>query len=572
MRHQTSPAIAPVASQPAHDTAGLAAAGAELAAIARQLDARFMPAGATIAHMAETVGAVLAALDGATGAHGDSDPAQHLLTAAARLREVPARQAQRGHHVDAMLAITRHMLSASAEIARILSMLQFYTVNLKIAAAGAEEFVEFATDMGLKLVTGTAEVDAFKQQIAIMQASLEDMRKVDTTLAKECARVIPQVPDRLLSEVARMQHWQKSLAGATTGAREVVMRIQASVARALAAMQIGDIARQRLEHVEAAGTRLNAALADPAGLDPDGTRAHMLRMLAAHLDDMNDEFDAEAATLLTTLDTLGRDCRALLEAGRNQGGLEDSSRFLGELDTCVSHARGMTRQLDSANAKAGEITAVVVHAAERLRTAIEVFDNLRCDVDYMAINVNIRARRDSAIGKPVAVIAEEIRISSTALAERAQAIAQLALELGEASRNFGTGQVESGEAGVDAALSTALESIRADATRAETAMGGLAATAQDIAGMITSASAELAACEPIARRLRGIAGEFVGAAGDAIALPLADHPLTGLLDAAARSYSMASERMVHNRFLLPGMTAAQSAPPPAQMDDDDLLF
>jgi hypothetical protein len=35
----------------------------------------------------------------------------------------------------------------------------------------------------------------------------------------------------------------------------------------------------------------------------------------------------------------------------------------------------------------------------------------------MAINVNIRARRDAAIGKPVAVIADEIRICSQQLAD-----------------------------------------------------------------------------------------------------------------------------------------------------------
>ncbi|HZV11297.1 MAG TPA: chemotaxis protein, partial [Novosphingobium sp.] len=399
-----------------------------------------MPAGQTIARLVETTGAVLGGLEGIGRALGDGgnegDAADHLQAAAQGLHTEPERRARRGGQIAHMRAITERLSLAAAEILRILTVLRFYTVNLKIASAGADEFVEFAEDMNLKLAEGSGHVEAFRRQILAMRAHLNDMCALDEVLAGECARVVPAVPDRLIGHVAQLRCWQQALEALSRGAQASITRLQAGVGRALEAIQIGDITRQRLEHVADACERLDSALADPQLPDAAGTRAHMLRLLAAQLEDLTTDFAAQSGVLLAALDGMAPDCDALLGHGEQQSGLEESGLFLRDLDNCIGAAHGMTSQLQRADAKAGQLSDVVLQVAGALRERVQGIENLRFDVDYMAINVNIRARRDSRIGRPVAVIADEIRICSQQLAELTQTVSGMADDLGAVSRSF----------------------------------------------------------------------------------------------------------------------------------------
>ena len=571
MRHETFPETT-VATGP--DSAGPDAA-MQLAMLSGEIDLHFMPAGETLAQLVETVGAVLGGLEGigrALGEDGaDANAGRNLLAAAHNLSAAPARQVQRAGRVARMLTITGRLSAAAGEILRLLMILRFYTVNLKIAAAGADEFVEFASDMNIKLDEGTKQVDAFTKQVAAMLTSLVEMRGVDDVLARECARVVPAVPDRLGREVERLQAWQTTLATVSGAARRIVMRLQAGVGKALEAIQIGDITRQRLEHVASGCEALEIALAD-GNTDPAGTRAHMLRLLAAQLDDLTGDFAGQSHALLAALGGLAPDCDALLGGQQRQGGLGDSGEFLRELDACISGAQGMTGQLRRADAKAAEISDVVVKAAEVLRDRVAVIERLRFDVDYMAINVNIQARRDERIGRPVAVIANEIRICSRQMAELAQEIAAIADELGQVSQGFEADLAAAGEGSVDEALAAALATVRDGAREATAAMTALDSGAQNIVGTIRAAVDDLAVCDQLVRQMQAMTIGLSAAAGDTTpALGDSEHPLAALMQALGRSYTMASERKIHDRFLLPGMTplAASSGSVSFGLDDDD---
>ena len=580
MRHEIFPETADAYGQETADAYGPDTAGAtpadtalQLAMLSGEIDQNFMPAGETLAGLVETVGTVLGGLEGigrALGEDGaDANAGRNLLAAAHTLSAAPARQAQRGVQVAGMLATTERLSAAAGEILRLLRILRFYTVNLKIAAAGADEFVEFASDMNIKLDEGTRQVDAFTKQVAAMLTSLGEMRAVDDVLARECARVVPAVPDRLGREVERLQAWQATLAKVSGAARAIVMRLQGGVGKALEAIQIGDITRQRLEHVAQGCERLDDVLATGVA-DAVGTRAHMLRLLAAQLDDLTGDFSGQGRALLAALGGLAPDCDALL--GQRQGGLGDSSAFLRELDACISGAQGMTGQLRRADAKAAEISDVVVKAAEVLRDRVAVIERLRFDVDYMAINVNIQARRDARIGRPVSVIANEIRICSRQMAGLAQEIAAMADELGQVSRAF-EADLAADETSVDEALAAALATVRDGAHQATAAMTALDTGARDVVGTIRATVTDLAICDQLSAQLHAMTQAMAAQAGQAAPAIPADgaHPLVALMQGLGASYTMASERQIHDRFLLPGMAqlASSSSGAGSSFGDDD---
>lgn len=564
MRHETFPASAPGA-----DDADMAK---QLARLSGQIDLNFMPAGETLARLVDTVGTVLSGLEGIGRALGedsaDANAGRNLLAAAHSLTTAPERQAHRGAQVARMVAITQRLSTSAADVLRLLTILRFYTVNLKIAAAGADEFMEFASDMNAKLDVGTQQVDAFTKQVKAMLTSLGEMRGVDELLARECARVVPAVPDRLSREVERLQAWQANLARVSDTARAIMMRLQTGVGKALEAIQIGDITRQRLDHVATGCEQLDIALAGDIA-DPAGTRAHMQHLLAAQLEDLTADFSQQSQALLAALDGLTPDCDALLNGQRV--GLDDSGEFLGELDACISGAQGMTGQLRRADVKATEISDVVIKASAVLRDRVAVIERLRFDVDYMAINVNIQARRDARIGRPVAVIADEIRICSRQMASLAQDIGAIAEELGQVSHAFES-ELTASEGSIDEALAAALATVRDGARAATSAMAGLDSGAQNIVGTIRATVDDLAICKDLVDQLQATAAVLFATAGDAQPTADGEHPVEALMQALGRSYTMISERQVHDRFLLPGMTPLAGASTGGfgfDNDDDD---
>ncbi|HWU01880.1 MAG TPA: chemotaxis protein [Novosphingobium sp.] len=583
MRHETF-------HLPALDAADSHASGEDLTGQARALmseivetlDERFSPTGETLAQLIESITTVSSNMEGLGLVLGcaegeDSLAVSGLAQAAQQLREAPARQAERGLHVSKLGASIGRLEGLSAEILRLLMMLQFYTVNLKIAAAGQPEFIEFANDMAVKLKASGQEVETFNRQIVMLQANLTEMHKVDELLARECARVIPQLPDQLDREVSGLRGRQMWMAQMSNTVRAIIARLQGNVGQALGTMQIGDITRQRIEHVRDGCFVLDRLLRRPDATDQEGTRGHILRLLGDQLGDLTEDFTLQSAQLLRTLHALGPDCQSLLKEGKRESGAYDRSRFLHGLATCIASANVVTSQLNAANSKAVKTAEIVVQVVHTLRERVETIEGLRFDVDYMAINVNIQARRHSTIGRPVAVIANEIRLCSLKLAEIIRGVSQIADELGTCSASFESALEGDELACVDQTLECALALIDQISNDSDAAMTALDERSQRIALMISDATEAMAECGMLSEKLQAITDCF-GVLADDLPEPHdvdAAHPASTLMADIARMYTMSSERNVHNRHLLAGMTALPTAgtatEAPSSGDDDDLF-
>ena len=579
MQHETFPDFD--TAQPA-DAGITTQARAGLAGIVSSIDSRFMPAGQTLGQLVETIGAVLAGLDvveqalGQNGGGESGDAAQALLNAAQQLREVPARQAERSARIAVLATLMKRLATLSAEIEHILKVMDFYAVNLKIVTAGTDGFSEFAEDMSAKLKLGGSEVAAFKKQMSVMSASLADMLQIDALLSQECARVIPAVPDRLVAEVGHLRQRQGWLAQASFDTRQIVLRVQTRVGAALGAIQIGDITRQRLEHVLDGCRAFDERAADPTMPDPEGTRGHMLRLFSDQLTDLGQDFSVQTQDLRQALDALAPDCETLLGQSRQDVAIRESGQFLRELSQCIGELNGVAGQLHRADSKALEITKLVLSGVSALQERALVIEGLRYDVDYMAINVNIQARRDAQIGRPVGVIADEIRLTSFKLAGVVASIGEATDELGQVSGSFDTHHHDETGPGVGEALETALSIISQGAGQAEEAITSVEERAKGIANMICGAQDELEICGELTQQLTAMAQGLNALAASAQVSILADqpHPAQALMADMARSYTMHSERLVHDRHLLPGMdpasiTGATTMPSYA---DDDAMF
>ncbi|WP_408590420.1 chemotaxis protein [Novosphingobium sp.] len=588
MRHEVFPDASGATPWPGEIEPGAATpSGSDLGLgdVVATLDDRFIPAGMTLGRLVETIASVLRGLDVMEGAFGEETggkAAKRLLTAGEQMRAAPQRQAERTARIEALHTVIARLSGLSEEVARVLTVLEFYTVNLKIAAAGEHDFVEFAQDMRAKLVDGGRQVEDFQRQVRVLQSSLRDMKGVDDVLAHECARVIPAVPDTLVAEVGRLQARQQHMSTVSVRTRGLALSLQSRIGEALGALQVGDIARQRIEHVIEGLAMLEAELASapPAdgtvASDAAAAQGRFLALLTALLEDAGQEFAHETGRLLDALTALGPDCDALLGKNANEQAISAGGAFLHTMGDCIADARKMSHQLQVADTKAGAISEVVLGVVNALRERVKVVEDLRVEVDYMAINVNIRARREASIGRPVAVIADAIRTASQDLAALTEMVNTAAEELGSISETLESNRIHAGGSNAEADLTAALEAIDTCAGLADQAMQDVDQQSGEIVGLLRETTGDLSVSTTLSRKLASAAAQLGQQAADhsASALSGSDGVLQRLLERLGVRYSMASERIIHNRHLLPGMTAlggADIASPVAEQSDDDLF-
>ncbi|MFC0684613.1 hypothetical protein [Novosphingobium clariflavum] len=258
--------------------------------------------------------------------------------------------------------------------------------------------------------------------------------------------------------------------------------------------------------------------------------------------------------------------------------------FLHRLEQGIADAAGMVDQLQRADAQAEATLEVIALTVSDVTARVKTIRELSLDVRQMAINIGLRCRKVEVIGRPVNVIAAEIRSQSDQFDAVIREIDRAEGMLGEVSVRMRM-QAE-GEVGGGLGLTRSLAAIHDCADRTETAMTDIGRRSHGVTGMLERASALLdeaiAIGETIGDAVMQLApcGDEDGVSpsgsdgdGDGVAAPGEEEALRELLIAIGRSYTMADERRVHDGFLLPGMTplaaaAGASALPGAGSDND----
>jgi hypothetical protein len=192
----------------------------------------------------------------------------------------------------------------------------------------------------------------------------------------------------------------------------------------------------------------------------------------------------------------------------------------------------------------------------------------------MAINIGLSCRRVEAIGRPMTVIANEIRSHAETLDGAVTCINAAAQDLKGCSTAMRVGG-RSGEAGTGDELGQSLSMIREGAQRTEQAIAVAGRQSDTIATMLRKTRDELEVSLDLAKAIETIAvhtADLAGSGGSG-SDPAAHGATVALMNALGQIYTMASERLVHDRFLLEGMAPiANATDGHGGNEDDDALF
>jgi len=566
------------AAATADDIPSLASVGTAMGGLAAGLDARFVQAGTALASAYESVERLVSSLEGVTGAmnrQATMTAIDRMRLTADRLTRLPAEQSRRQLSLEAIKGASDELFQHLKQIRRTLSFLHICGLNIKVAAAGADGFAEFADHMFAKLEQAEGQVDEFEAEIAGLGQSIDAMARADRLLVGECAAVIPRVPQKLAADAQALQRLQDDSAELAGQIAALARDIRAKVAVALGALQIGDITRQRLEHIAEAVDVLAGHVAE---CEDEGAARQAIdlvtALLAAQAADTVEDFHRETDRLTDSLRGIAPDAERLadMQQGGEDGRGGDIQRLLHRLEQDIGEIASVTRQLCAAEADSAKLGQATSDAAESLFDRLKAVNRIQKDVEQMAWNTALQCRGLGADGRGLAVISEEIQTFSRHLAGVWALVSHSFDRIDVASRAIETPRTADAQDGPDIGdmLMQSLDAIRGGSARMVESLSGVDREAMQIGTMLRDTTDGIGyetgigpALSVAAEQLASLAEATDGASEDGLPPSVA----TVMADIAAR-YTMGRERDIHRAFV-PG--AEEQANEQAAVEEDDLF-
>lgn len=529
-----------------------AAARTELAGVVDALTIHFDAASLALGDAVATIDQVATALREVASVFDTREAASavdDLMDAANALRTVNAQANTRACAIAEIRASSTMLRSCAGEILRCIQVLEIYGMNVKITASGALEFMEFADRMRGKLNAASGEVRSLDETLELLEISLCEMIRNDALLVGECARVVPQVPDRLMRDAEALKLHQAGLVRLAQSTNTVALAIRSELGLALGAIQIGDRVRQRLEHVMH-GCQLIEDVATSGGEDKacsDAMQRHILPLLGALTAAAAAEFGQDAQSLLASLHRLkdtARQLTALREPGRDERG----QGFLALLEGGIAEAEGMIVQLSEADRQGAATLEQILTTVDEVAAKMASITELRLEVRNMAINIGLSCRNIGDLGKPIMVVANEIRTYSERLDQIVSRISTAEATLRETSSQM-TGKRASGTTSADQ-LSQFLEVIHSCDDRTVMALDVVDAKAGDVHSSLDHAVKDLEEILEKSKNISDLSAIFHHHPGEASIFSDEIIRYTqNIMDKISKTYTMNDEREVHNAHI-----------------------
>lgn len=524
----------------------------------RVVESRFLQAGEVLGQAIEGVGRLIGSLDRLAKT---LDPAtveataSELSGAAEALLDLPRQHAARRRLIQEIHDGGRTLTGHIEGMRRNLAYLRVFAINIKITAGGiaeaGSEFGMFAQEIYDRIELGRTELQAFDGELAALQDSLDRAIAQEGALAEHCDGLLPAVPNGLIAsstEIAR-HHQQVSQAAAEVGA--LARAVQKKVGQALAALQVGDSTRQRVEHVQEALTLL--ASAEVPAPERGRLEAFVHALLAAQLRAAAADFHRDADRIAQNMGGIAGDAGEILRLRDLAfGRADDGQGFLKRMEGHVAQALDLVGHLDRADLEAAGLGRAAATAASDLDARIASLQVIKTDVQQMALNTTLKCARIGDAGKPLAVIAVELRVHAGHLETSAQDVLSALGTLSEGARGLST-DAAGGVAA--AALFEAAARLRRAGDAAEADLADLARQGEAVVEGLRNAARRLDLKQEIGAVLDEAAGTLAALSANAAPTAAELGPAgSALLARIADRYTMVQEREVHA-----GLTAGLAA-------------
>jgi hypothetical protein len=445
-------------------------------------------------------------------------------------------------------------------------------VNAKIEAAhissDSQGFSGFAEEIVRALKTAQENLDNFASDLAGMSDELAKATAGQRELGLRQDQAIRTIPDQLARSITAIGARRGQAEITVSEIQKKTLHVGQRVGSAVMAMQIGDTTRQRIEHTEFALELMRGIFGhcNGIGLTPDfdcgtlseGDKDALLSMVctleAAQLTDTAEELDGQVGQIMDSLTELAVDARDIAALGQQTyaSGNYRAGSFLSELSEDVEKAQALLEDLRTAQTASDRVMASVLATTRALVRNISAIQSLEADIRIMGLNTTLRCGRLGVEGRPLTVIAQELRACSNLTATEAEAImADLDAMVAAASVTTET-QPESRlveTADLSVTMNTSVDLLTKIADSLSEALGVLDRESNTVAEALGRTAAEIGANLEIGTVLRRASALLERSHFSEPIRTIESKDQEKIFAAIAGSYTMARERDIHRRVL-----------------------
>lgn len=562
----------------AADTDGIAC---RLEEARSQIEQRFLEGGTLLVSVLEVFTQLTQVLERVSGSLKEEEAAeasQELALTASLIAELPEAQTFRDMRLGEIGVEGQALGREIQAMEETLRYLRTFATTAKITGAHIPDFAGFAVEIIERIQFATKEVKSLSDRIATLHGMIGQATAVSGSKMSRHDADIPLIVADLKNNAGAIKSQREALGKVAAKVTDMAHKVQGRLASSLSALQIGDVTRQRIEHCQAAYSIAQAQIeANAAALDEDG-RERLLeavtKLVHEQLNALSSDFSRECSTIVGNIRAFFNDASSLMQVYETllprQAGTEATP--LAAVKAGLENARGTVGAIERSAAEAMRLSTSANGVVEDLVRSVETIQLVRTDIQYMALNTNLRCGRLGEEGRAIAVVTSELRTFSAKLDEAAdralvnlRRLENLAADL-QQTRSEGVGQ------DLSAHIDIALSHVTTAADTVDLQMGELRDCGSNV-------STQLAAANTGLNFHHGIQDIIAACAERTASARSATVDLTGLEEIASaisaqvfKTYTMKSERDVHVHVLgLPETATAAAAPAQPQKDDDDLF-
>lgn len=530
---------------------------AELENARSRIETRFLEGGTvlltvldTVSKMIDTLDAMMGQLSGEAADRTRDDLARIMK----RLTELPRLEENRQRSLARIGEIERDLANEVGRMRETLRYLRTFAVTAKITGAGISEFAGFAEEIIERIRYGSEQVEGFSANLVDLSQQLKPAAGRGQQILRSYRDLVPSIAADLGRGSGQLAEHHRQLAVAAQSVRRLAGTVQGKLATVLSAMQIGDITRQRIEHCQSSLTIIDDYLDGDGGRALSGDqkarlRASVFTLVQRQLDQTRADFARDTAKIVSTVGSFNADIASILSlhAGMNDDEGTGNS-LIRQLEAGVASAQDVVRTVTASALESDELSRSTGQIVRELLEGIEIVRVVRTDIQYMALNTNLRCSRIGEEGRAINVVTAELRAFAGQMDESAENILSHLQELGTcADALSGVADASSEpETDLDAQLGGTLESIREAAERMESSLAMVDQQGQGAAEQMQNTirkldfQAELG--EILDRCAEQIAEEAPAALPDTSDI---EGPMIDVGAGIGRLYTMAAERELH---------------------------
>ncbi|MGV4794433.1 chemotaxis protein [Rhizobium sp. F40D2] len=556
--------------------------GRTLESARSRVEERFLEGGTVLLSVMDVLNRLLNSLESVTAAldNGESsDTGADLRATVESLTALPVTEENRQQALVSLAQTGMDLRKHVSDMQETMRYLRTFAVTVKITGAGLAEFAGFAQEILERIYSGTDEVNRFATHLDSLDKEVKLAASFGASVSKGYADTVPAVAAALRDDAVKIAEHRKHLGVVAREVGAIARGVQSKVASTLSALQIGDITRQRIEHVQATLSLLEEFFAGEEGAKLDaGARKRLQNVIhhltAAQMNDMCTNFQRDSENVVTTIASFDHDMREILKLRDQMSGEsgETGSNFMRALESSVSAAHEIVQKVDTASRQADQVSQSTIGTAAKLSEAIANIRAVKTDIHYMALNTNLRCSRLGEEGRSINVVTAELRIFAGKLDESADAIVT-GLPALEAAAGRVAPAADVGTGGLGESLTSAVGNIRSAANMMENELKVLAENGREVATKISLLIGKLDFQRDLGEVFARCADLLESAAGTEVA-DISD--LTEVIAPLDRKifkhYTMVQERSIH-RDIIPACEDSTPAPAEtAKAENDEDLF